>query len=292
MIVVNLMGGLGNQMFQYALGRQLSLLNQTELLLDCTFLNTSHPGHIKRDYELGIFPIKARIATEKELKPYRRLERNKIVRLTQHFAPSLFSHSLIREKTHAFDPEILTAPDNSWLNGFWQTENYFIQIEELIRKDFEFSPSLSELNKTLAAKITSCESLGIHVRRGDYTKPETQAYHGICSMEYYQKAVEVMRKRTNIQEIFIFSDEPEWVQQHLTFAVPSTYISHNTGKNSYEDMRLMSLCKHNIIANSSFSWWGAWLNNHKNRIVIAPKVWIADKQVNTVDVLPVNWMKL
>lgn len=292
MIVVNLMGGLGNQMFQYALGRQLSVLNQTELLLDCTFLNAAATQHIKREYELDIFPVKARIATAKELRPYQQLQHNRLIRSLQRVFPSLFSHYLISEKTHAFDPSILTGPDDSWLNGFWQTENYFLQIEEHIRADFEFQPPLSGLNKQLAEKISSCDSLSIHVRRGDYTNPETLAFHGICSPEYYYKAVELISKRTTIQQLFIFSDEPDWVKQHLKFQIPATYISHNTGKNSFEDMRLMSLCKHNIIANSSFSWWGAWLNKHAHKMVVAPRDWISNKQVDTRDVLPLNWIKL
>ena len=291
MIVINLMGGLGNQMFQYALGRQLSLLNQTELLLDCNFLNTAG-AHIKRDYELDIFPIKARIATAKELKPYQRLQHNRLFRLLRRKAPTLLTHHLIAEKTHAFDPEVLTSPDHSWLTGFWQTENYFIQIEEVIRSDFEFLPPLSELNKTLAEKICSCESLSIHIRRGDYTQPKTLEFHGLCSPEYYYKAVDVISRRTRIEQLFIFSDDPQWVTENLKFDFPATYISHNTGKNSFEDMRLMSLCKHNIIANSSFSWWGAWLNANKKKIVIAPKTWIANKQIDTKDVVPLNWIKL
>lgn len=291
MIVVNLRGGLGNQMFQYALGRQLSLVNQTELLLDCTFLTTTG-SHIKRDYELDIFPIKARIATAEELKPYQRLQYNRWIGAVQRRLPSLFTHCIIHEKTYAFDPEIITTPDHSWLSGFWQTENYFLQIEDMIRSDFEFKPPLSGLNQTLAEKISSCESVSIHIRRGDYIQPETLAFHGICSPEYYHKAVDVIAKRAAIEELFIFSDDPEWTKEHLKFNFPSTYISHNTGKNSFEDMRLMSFCKHNIIANSSFSWWGAWLNANQHKTVIAPKTWIANKQVDTKDVIPLTWIKL
>jgi len=292
MIIVNLMGGLGNQMFQYALGRHLSLLNQTDLLLDFTSLNAITDLHIKRNYELDIFHVQARQATAKELQPFHRLQHNRMVRVTQRLFPSLFRNYLVNEKTHAFDPSILASADHSWLNGFWQTENYFMQIEDVIRQDFEFKPPLSGLNKTLAEKICACESLSIHVRRGDYTQPETLAFHGMCSPDYYYKAVELLSKRATIEQLFIFSDDPEWVKEHLKFKLPATYISHNTGKHSFEDMRLMSLCKHNIIANSSFSWWGAWLNANKNKLVVAPDVWIANKQVDSRDVIPLNWIKL
>jgi hypothetical protein len=290
MIVVNLMGGLGNQMFQYAMGRRLALQYQTDLFLDCTFLNTENPHHIKREYELDIFKIQAQIATEKELKKFR--PANAVTKKIQQCFPGLFRYKLISEKSHAFDKSILTAPDDSWLNGFWQTEKYFMDAEQIIRSDFEMKSSLQGLNKILSEKISNCESASIHVRRGDYTNPEALAFHGICSREYYYQAVEALLKKTTVQELFLFSDDTTWMKQNLQFSLPVTYIDHNAGKNSFEDMRLMSLCQHNIIANSSFSWWAAWLNEHKNKTVIAPKNWIADKQVDTRDVIPDNWVRL
>jgi hypothetical protein len=290
MIVVNLMGGLGNQMFQYAMGRRLALHHHTELFLDFRFLNSENPGHIKREYELGVFKIQARGATEKELKKFS--SSNAIVnRIKRHF-PGLFPYKLISEESHAFNANILTAPDNAWLNGFWQTEKYFTDIEKQIRSDFDFKSPLHGLNRTLAEKIIQNGSVSIHVRRGDYTSPDALAFHGICSPDYYYQAIETLSKKAAINELFLFSDDTEWVKQNMQFSLPVTYIDHNTGKKSFEDMRLMSLCNHNIIANSSFSWWGAWLNTHENKIVIAPKNWIADKKVDTRDVIPDNWLRL
>jgi hypothetical protein len=290
MIVVNLMGGLGNQMFQYAMGRRLALQYQTDLFLDCTFLNTASPHHIKREYELDIFKIKAQIATEQELKKFK--PASGITRKFQQLFPGLFRYKVITEKSHAFNSSILTAPDDSWLNGFWQTEKYFIDAEQIICADFEMKSALQGLNKTLAEKIKASQSVSIHVRRGDYTNPQVLAFHGMCSPDYYYRAIETLSSKTNIQELFLFSDDTAWVKQHMKFNFPVTYIDHNTGKNNFEDMRLMSLCKHNIIANSSFSWWAAWLNTNKNKTVIAPKNWIADKQVDTRDVIPDNWLRL
>lgn len=290
MIVVNLMGGLGNQMFQYAMGRRLALYHKTDLFLDCTFLNTESHHHIKREYELDVFKIKAQIATEKELKKFK--SSNRISSRVQQRFPGLFSYKVISEKSHTFNKSILTASNNSWLNGFWQSEKYFIDIETIIRSDFEFQSPLQGLNKTLAEKIGSSESVSLHVRRGDYTNPTTLAFHGICSPDYYYQAVETLSKKVAVRELFLFSDDAEWVKQNMRFSLPVTYIDHNTGKNSFEDMRLMSLCKHNILANSSFSWWAAWLNANEHKTVIAPKTWFADKQVNTRDVIPDNWIQL
>lgn len=292
MIVVNLMGGLGNQMFQYALGRKLSLLHQTELLLDCSFLNTPNPNHIKREYELDVFNIQARIATKKELKNFRPFQSNNLIRRLQRLTPGLQTHYAITQKTHAFDPDILSAPDNSWLNGFWQTEQYFNDIEKIIRQDFIFKLPLQGLNKELSEKIIACKSVSIHVRRGDYTNPETLAYHGICKPHYYYKAIDHILQKHAIDELFVFSDDSDWVKKNLKLQLPATYIDHNTGKKSFEDMRLMSLCKHNIIANSSFSWWAAWLNSNDDKQVITPEIWIADKNVDTKDVRPSNWITL
>ena len=292
MIVVNLMGGLGNQMFQYALGRKLAYLHQTELLLDCTFLNTHNPLHIKREYELDVFKIKASIATDNELKKFRSRQRNSFFQRIYKLAPALFSYHVITERTHAFDPTVLSAPDNSWLNGFWQTEKYFTDIEKIIRADFEFKTPVQGANKQLADELLNCNGVSIHVRRGDYTNPETLSFHGICNPDYYYRAVDVLSQKTSIDKLIVFSDDSAWVKQNLSFNLPVTHIDHNTGKNSFEDLRLMSLCKHNITANSSFSWWGAWLNATKNKTVIAPKNWIADKTVDTSDVIPVNWISL
>ncbi len=290
MIVVNLMGGLGNQMFQYAMGRKLALHHHTDLFLDCTFLNTHNPLHIKREYELGLFKIQSKIATDEVLKKF--AIPNALLRRAQRYFPSLFHFKVVTEKSHGFNKTYLSAPNDSWLNGFWQTEKYFSDIANTIRNDFEFKSPLQGLNKTLAEKIDACESVSIHVRRGDYTNPAILSYHGMCTADYYYHALEVLAKKTSIQEIFLFSDDTTWVKQNMHFNLPVTFIDHNTGKNSFEDMRLMSLCKHNIIANSSFSWWAAWLNSNKDKTVIAPKVWVADKLVNTKDVLPVNWIPL
>ncbi|HET6227334.1 MAG TPA: hypothetical protein VFF27_13705, partial [Bacteroidia bacterium] len=146
MIVVNLMGGLGNQMFQYALGRKLSLLHKTELFLDHTFLNTPNSKHIKRDYELDIFKIAAKTATAHELNKFNAIRHHFLWRKVYNKIPALFSYHIVNEQDHAFDPNILKSPDNSWLNGFWQTESYFSDIASTIHADFEFKSPLTGLN--------------------------------------------------------------------------------------------------------------------------------------------------
>jgi hypothetical protein len=292
MIVVKLMGGLGNQMFQYAIGRKLSMLHRTSLLLDHSFIDTYDNRHIKREFELNVFNLQAKIALQSDLKKFVFVKESKIGRIIHYLLPVLLPYYLISEKAHSFDPEILRSPLNTWLTGFWQTEKYFNDIKDILRSDFQFKEPLQGTNKTLSERIKTCESVSIHVRRGDYTLPQTLNFHGLCSPDYYKKAVDVLSQKITAPELFIFSDDSEWVKQNMKFDFPTTHIDNNTGVNSFKDMHLMSLCKHNIIANSSFSWWGAWLNNNKNKTVIAPKKWINDQSVNTNDVIPDNWLKL
>jgi hypothetical protein len=293
MILVRLMGGLGNQMFQYALGRKLSLLHNTDLFMDTSFLDKSSKTHVKREYELYIFDLPASLAGEKELDKFEGIRKSTIKSRLQHVLPSLMPYHIITESSHAFDPKILRSPENTLLVGFWQTEKYFIDIEDSIRNDFKFSQAFDVENKAIAEKIISSHSVSLHVRRGDYvSNSDIQKHHGICSIEYYNMALSQITSKHKNVELFVFSDEPEWVKQNMRFDLPATYITRNRDKTASIDMHLMSLCKHNIIANSSFSWWAAWLNGYKDKIVIAPKNWVADKTLNTNDVIPDNWIKI
>ena len=284
------MGGLGNQMFQYALGRVLSLSHNTQLKLDVSLLGEKTAIDTKRQYELGVFDIDA-IANDRELRPYKSIQESQFKsKLHSRLPEFFFFHHIKQEPSYVFHPEILESRNNTLLIGFWQTEKYFTQIEDVIRKDFAFKPLQNAIDKELAKKIASCNSLSVHIRRGDYvSNPETNKYHGTCSPEYYKKALELVKTKENDLQLFIFSDDMEWVKQNMKFDLPVTYIEHNTGKNSYIDMQLMAMCKHNILANSSFSWWGAWLNTNKNKVVVAPRNWFADKTIDTSDLIPSGW---
>ncbi len=253
------MGGLGNQMFQYALGRRISLLRNTNLKADVSFLNDTSFSHAPRKFELDIFSHEIPIATDAELYKFTNIQDSKLKKGVQKVVPFVFPNHTIAERTKQYDPEILNAPGNSLLIGYWQTEKYFLPIQDTIRKDFTFKMPLEGLNRVLAESISSCNSVSIHIRREDYIhNPETNKVHGSCSPEYYYSALELIKKRIDNIHLYIFSDDLVWVKANMKFEVPVTYVDGNNGDNSYLDMQLMSLCKHNIIANSSFSWWGAW----------------------------------
>ncbi|MGZ3865824.1 MAG: alpha-1,2-fucosyltransferase [Bacteroidia bacterium] len=292
MIIVKLMGGLGNQMFQYAAGRYLAHLRDTELKLDLSFLEAEAKSYTKREFELDIFNIKADRASTDETNTFKKFFSNRYRRFLFRKFPFLFSKAYITESGNHFRPEFLNYPKDTYLEGFWQSEKYFKGISDLIRADFSFKEPLSGLNRELADKINLVQSVSLHVRRGDYIiNEQVQNYHGVCSPAYYKEGVAKIQSQIKNPELFIFSDDSEWCKQNLIFDLPCTYIDHNTGKKSFEDMRLMSLCKHNIIANSSFSWWGAWLNKNTEKIVIIPKKWFNDPTHRSEDIYPEKWIR-
>lgn len=282
MIIIKLMGGIGNQMFQYAAGRRLAIKHKTILKLDLTFLldRTPRKNSTYRDYELGAFNIQENIVDPLD---------NKILMVKQ----KLKLINLVNELHYQFHESTLSAPDNSYLEGYWQSEKYFKDVEDLIRNEFTVKFKAEGINKKIAEEINSCEAVSLHIRRGDYaSNPEINKYHGLCPLEYYQKALKKITSCIENPHIFIFSNDPEWAQKNLDFEHPFKFITNNIGDKSYEDLRLMSLCRHNIIANSSFSWWGAWLNRNPDKIVIAPRKWFNDPSINTDDLIPENWIRI
>ena len=189
-------------------------------------------------------------------------------------------------------PEIKNVPRDCYLVGYWQSEKYFRSAALGIRADFTFKSSLANRNAELAEQIGQANAVSLHVRRGDYAKnPKTNATHGLCSLDYYRAAIQYVSNRVEQPCFFIFSDDIAWVKDNLKIDFSCQYVDHNHGTKSYNDMHLMSLCQHHIIANSSFSWWGAWLNPSPEKIVIAPKKWFANKN-NIKGLFPQGWVSL
>lgn len=286
MIITKLIGGLGNQMFQYAAGRRTAIANNTELKLDITGYD-HQVGITKRNYQLNIFNIDEQFASQKEItackKPVSFLTRM----FTRH------ASSYVKEQHFHFDPEILSLSDNTYIEGYWGSEKYFLDVADIIRRDFTLKNKPSNANIAMLKRISTCNSVSIHVRRSDYVNDKkTHDFHGVCGLDYYKKAISLIVKQTSNPHFFIFSDDPDWCRKNLQLRYPTDYMTHNLGKKDYEDMRLMSACKHNIIANSTFSWWGAWLNQHANKIIITPKKWFNDTSINTEDLIPKLWSRL
>lgn len=185
------------------------------------------------------------------------------------------------------------ARQGGYLQGYWQSERYFASHAAHIRTDFTFRDDLSGANLRIAHAISQRTAISVHVRRGDYvTNSKTLSVHGACSLEYYHAAIGTLLLRIPDAQLVAFSDDPQWVSEVLRPHYPRMIlVDHNNGIESYNDMRLMSMCRHHVIANSSFSWWAAWLNASPDKIVISPKRWFADGRLNP-DLIPDSWLKI
>lgn len=200
---------------------------------------------------------------------------------------------IVRERNFGFDPSILDAPAHCYLQGYWQSFKYFEAIEPVIRQEFTVSGNLSERNAEMADRILGKRAVSVHIRRGDYASNEqTNRYHGTCSPEYYYAAEKLLRNRVGDLHLFVFSDDPKWASENLRFSSPTVIISHNAPDRGHEDLRLMTMCHHHILANSTFSWWGAWLSKHTHKVVIAPKKWFREAGHSTEDLIPKSWITL
>lgn len=289
MIIVCLKGGLGNQMFQYAAGRRVACLQNVPLKLDLSWYGKNFLGETPRSYALAPFSINAEIATEQEIAKLFRPDTGRIKRFVNLLNP-FYRQSHIREKKSHFNSSFRILPD-SYLDGYWQSEKYFKDIAPIIRHDFTMRAAPDGFNRKVSVVINDCNAVSIHFRRGDYiTDAKTGKHHGVCSIDYYKSAVELVATRVVRPHFFVFSDEPAWVSDNFKIPHPMTVISHNGPDQPHEDLRLMSLCRHHIIANSSFSWWGAWLNPRPDKVVIAPARWFNDSSIDTRDILPTSWL--
>ena len=293
MIISRITGGLGNQMFQYAAGRALALERGSSWRLDISdFTNYNH----QQGFELErIFHCLVAFASNGDVRGMLGWQHSSLSRkiLSRRSMRVLRHKQFIIEPHFHYWPEINNAPRDCYLSGYWQSEKYFKMYARVIRADFSFQLPLTNRNAEIAEKIAQVNAVSLHVRRGDYaSNPKLLAKHGVCPLTYYEAAIQYITAHIAAPHFFVFSDDMDWVRANLQIKQPCYYIFHNRGVESYNDMRLMSLCRHHIIANSSFSWWGAWLNPSPAKIVLAPQRWFNDYPVNLEDLLPAGWIPL
>lgn len=287
MVYTKIYGGLGNQMFQYAAGRALAHRRSVPLCLDTSFFNNMGDC-TPRDFLLPLFHIQANIATEEELYAF---EKREMSTYFNKFIP-YYKRRIVQEPFYHFDPHILSLPDGVLLNGYWQSEKYFSDFSQQIREEFVLRAPFSEDAEQMHQHIVSSNAVSVHFRRGDYVTSESaQKVHGICDLDYYRRAIELIRQRIGDFRLFIFSDDIEWVEKCAGLEGDIVYVSR-TGISAPEEMVLMSMCQHHIVANSSFSWWGAWLNKKRDKIVIAPQQWFAKTDMHTHDLVPDSWLRV
>lgn len=290
MIVSRIIGGLGNQMFQYAVARHLAEINHSPLKLD-----TSGFDHYQLfGFGLNHFNISAEIAGADELAPFFR------ARKAQRGLRKLFAgwrpdpSQYIKEQSLRFNPDILRLSGEVYLDGHWQTELYFLPIRTILLREFTLAFIYSESFQRLAEEIQNCHAVALHIRRGDYvSNAKTLRIHGTCTPEYYQRAATEIASHHDRLVFYVFSDDIDWTRDNLRLHPHNMrFISRDRSLKDSEELILMSMCHHNIIANSTFSWWGAWLNQNPEKIVIAPSRWFNDPDKDATDIAPAGWKRM
>ena len=293
MIIVVLMGGLGNQLFQYAAARSLADRTMGALRFD---LSAMGRHSTTRPFLLHHFRVRGAVTRVMSQEFLCATLKSPISRLMQrHYRRCMhYCFTEMKEKPDLrFEPALLAARGNVVLSGYWQSETYFADDAVRIRGDLALRHEPDAATRACLRQIRQCDSVSIHVRRGDYVSDQqTAAFHGICSVEYYHGAMRHIAARIERPQFFVFSDDPEWARANIRSSVPTTYVSHNDATRPHEDLRLMSACKHHIIANSSLSWWGAWLNPAMDKIVVAPRRWCLSPEWNTTNVVPASWVRI
>ncbi|MBS1651511.1 MAG: alpha-1,2-fucosyltransferase [Bacteroidetes bacterium] len=276
-------------MFQYAAGKSLAQCHNTDLKIDLSFLNTNPNGaYTKRNFELSAFKFDTEIASESEIQKFN-AKKTFFKKLSQPFFKQT-SYHIANEKSMNFDSNFFSLPNNTLLNGFWQSEKYFEKIKTTIQNDFQIKSNLLSGIENYKTQIINTNSLSLHVRRGDYVALQSaNDFHGLCSEMYYNNAVTLIKNKHAINTIFVFSDDIQWCTNNLKFDTTTIFVETNS---HFCDLHLMSLCKHNIIANSSFSWWAAWLNKNEAKTVIAPKHWFHKNKPQPISLIPKNWLQI
>jgi hypothetical protein len=293
MIIIKLTGGLGNQLFQYAFGRSLNIKHNQPLYFDINFFKWDK----LRKFSLEPFSINYKIADDElilKTKQRNFLWRDRILNVIFKKNIEYFRNSYIIEPNFKHDKNICNyRSKNVYFEGYWQCEKYFVDYRKIIIKEIRNFSLLSTISQYYLNEILKNNSVSIHIRRGDYiSNDETFSFHGICDNKYYNTAIELLETKINNPHFFVFSDDIDYVEK--MYPTNKNYTIVKKIPNDYEEIILMSACKNHIIANSSFSWWGAWLNPSEYKIVIAPKKWFQNKdmQQQTADLIPHNWIKI
>lgn len=296
MILVRLWGGLGNQLFQYATGKALALRNNTDLKIDLSLLENQSKGPLEpqREFDLKVFNITPEFASDGEIKFYNPPVNDLFDKFNAKWLNLRFPNRTYLEKHFHYDSNVKFLPDNTCIVGNWQSPKYFHDFEKNLKKEITFRENIIESSKELSIEIMESSSVCINVRRSDYiSHPEYSKILGFRGLEYLIPAVEKIKEMVENPSFYIFSDDIEWCQKVLQPKIGGRVIDHShKGWKFGNYLQLISLCKHQIIPNSTFGWWGAWLNNNSDKIVIAPKLWYQDTSFDTKDLCPEEWIRL
>lgn len=282
-------------MFQYALGRALSQRSGAPLLLDTNVIEYA-PQETSRSYDLDIFKLRPAFATRSDVSPYHPHGAGWAGKIAHRLRRTSSGSKIVHQREFAFQPEIVDSTPPVYLAGYWQSYRYFAGIEETLRRDFEFRDALPPGAAELAAAIAQPGAVCLHVRRGDYTAPQYAHFIGPCAMDYYRRAVARMREVIEEPVFFIFSDDMAWCRENFDWLEGAArFVDYATPpglKPHASDLQLMARAGHFIIANSTFSWWAAWLAGDRAELIIAPRKWFKLPYLTTDDLIPAHWERL
>jgi hypothetical protein len=294
MVIVRLRGGLGNQLFQFAAGSALAQFHKVAFKLDLYF----YKKHPFRTFDLPFLNIPVQEATRDEVHIF--TGNNPVIRYLNKRENYFHCPKVCAQPHYHYYEDFFNLPSDIYLSGYWQSERYFRSLQTELTKWYSPKNELDTRSKELVSQMNETASVSLHVRRGDYT---ADSIFGFVPVDYYKQAIQKIQTHVADVRFFVFSDDLEWVKKNIS--VPNAiFVDHNKGADSYRDMVLMSHCYHNIIANSTFSWWGAWLNPNPDKMVIAPKVWFnkpynnnpnavyPGRYYNTKDLIPERWIRL
>lgn len=296
MVIVGLQGGLGNQLFQYATGRALSAAWGSKLVLDLKWFDdvVDMKEVTVREYALAPFALPVMTQNIGQPDASRGRISRLMARLRTPFLPaSQRPFRLVKESSFQYSPKIFGTPSPVWLDGYWQSWRYFEAIESQLRAELTTPRAMNPaswamLNRIQSSPIPVC----LHVRRGDYvSNPSAAHFHGTCSVNYYHEAIAEL-SRTGSPICFIFSDDPDWVRNNLELPCEAVIVDINGSADAHLDLWLMASCRHFVIANSSLSWWAAWLGSSPDKQVFTPKHWFQGYQYNVSDLIPPNWRRI
>lgn len=293
MIATKILGGLGNQFFQYAIGKRTANLAHQELFLDVSDFATYH-----RPYVLKHFAIEAQTLDEKTingLKAYKTrsswrywLERSKPINKRLYREEQ-------RKDYYRFIPEFLDvsqrADKTAYFSGYWQNPEYLAGMREELELAFRLKPEFTiPHDHPLLLGLADKETIAVHFRRGDYVTGKT--VFAVPENSYYIEAVNALLRERPTAQLYVFSNDIAWVKEHVSFQAPTFYVSDGSGLEDYQEFELMRLCQHHVIANSTFSWWAAWLKEAREGITYAPDVWLTDPSFDTRPLILPNWRTL
>lgn len=283
-VIVRLRGRLGNQMFQYAMAAALAESSRAAVVLD--------PRELPRAQQRAVDLLALRVSA-------RLLPRTLALRFPSALLPLARRQPRLQpllrtwvERSLAFDPVLAGGRPPLLLSGYFQSERYFAALRPRLRAEFLPAAPLSARQAALAERISSTESVAVHVRRGDYVDvPAHTAVHGLCSAAYFERAAQAIRARAGEATHFVFSDDPAWARRHVRLPGPVVHVEGQAGQPAV-DLHLMARCRHHICSNSSFSWWGAWLGAQPGQCVVAPEPWYASPALDARDLVPPSWLRL